>query len=391
MSRNIELKGVTVESEKEDVQDVLKLKIDLMNVGAIAAKKAKGTLRSEDPGIIVTDDYGYYRTLNVDEVDSGAFEIRAQAGAIGQHHLDLDVSYEIGGVLSTESFDIPIEIKSISASGAAEKTILDGLDAVHDSSDGATHRKVDLHVHTPASVCCKYDRTPSSFVDKMWKRCIAADVKLIALTDHNSPGYTKPDDIHSPTYYELFRKRMAKERKKGRDVVEVLPGTELTANGIHILAVFPPHKYATFTIASLLDDLGIQPEEWGKPNTVSTESTTRVIDEVTRRGGIAIPAHVDASNGLLKKHPKGQELIRVIEHPDLHGVEYVNGPHPRDIVKKVASVRKGRPLAYLRGSDNHMYPPGEKDMGKAIGERHTWVKMGTPSFTGLKKALQDPG
>ena len=391
MSRNIELKEVVVESRDKEVQDLIKLNIFLKNIGTSAAKKAKGTLRSADPSIVVTDDAGTYRTLDPEEEYSGAFAIDAGAAAIGRHLLNLDVSYEIAGVVATEKLEIPIDIIASRATGETEKVILDGLDTVLASEEGAVHTKVDLHVHTPASACCKFDGRSDAFVDAMWKRCKEADVRLIALTDHNSPGYT--GDIHSPTYYELFQKKREEERRKGRDDfdLEVLPGTELTANGIHILAIFPPNRYATFTIAALLDDLSVKPEEWGGRNTVCTESATRVLDEVTRRGGIAIPAHVDTSNGLLDKHPKGQELIRVIEHKALHGVEYVNGPHPSMIVSKVAAHRKDRPLAYLRGSDNHMSPAGKKDLGKAIGERHTWVKMGNPGFAGLKKALQDPG
>ena len=112
-------------------------------------------------------------------------------------------------------------------------------------------------------------------------------------------------------YYELLKKAV-KERNLD---LEVLPGTELTANGIHILAIFPPHKFASFTISSLLLELGVAPEDWGHLDAVCDKSPTTVLEAVARRGGFTIPAHVDSANGLLEKYEKGQELIKIIKHP----------------------------------------------------------------------------
>ena len=64
MSRNIELKKIAAESKDKEVQDVVKLDIHLKNVGTSTVRKVKGTLRSNDPEIIVTDASGTYRTLD---------------------------------------------------------------------------------------------------------------------------------------------------------------------------------------------------------------------------------------------------------------------------------------------------------------------------------------
>jgi len=369
-------------------QDRIELTVVFRN-GENSIEDVTVTLSSPEPGMVITDETRQCGTINGGDETRLKFVIDVSGVDKTTYELALGVSHTVDGSTISEEIQVPLDLTATLAHGETD-AILGELDTILGAHEGAVNTMVDLHVHTPASECCTYDGPPGTFVDMIWDRCRRTGVRLLALADHNSPGYSVPGDVHSRTYYELFRERLELEKARGGYELEVLPGTELTANGIHILAIFPPHPYAAFTIASLLDELGVRPEEWGGRDTVCTESATRVLDEVTRRGGIAIPAHVDSGNGLLEKHPSGQELIRVIKHEALHGVEFVNASPPAAIVSKVARHRPDRPLAYLRGSDFHLAKAGDKDKGRPIGERYSWVKMGTRSFTGLKKAIQDP-
>lgn len=387
MTVSLKLSKVRVKREERAViepNDTVPLHILLKNVGTSHAKKTKGRLNSNDPSITVKDDLGGYKSLKPEEVASGAYKIKTKNAELGFHYLNLNVNYTTDEGELSESLRVPIVV------GPDEGCVdfLGKLDTVLEKSEGAKYRKVDLHVHTPASECCRFDPKgePMRFVNALLDKCVEAGMDILALTDHNSPGHTVEGDLHSPTYYELVRKAV---EARGLNL-EILPGTELTANGIHILAVFPPDRYASFNIASLLLDLGVPPEQWGQSDTVCERSPTVVFDQVAKRGGVAIPAHVDSANGLLDKYKKGQEFIRIIKHPAFFGVEYVGVSRPRAFVKYEERHRKGRSLAYLKGSDNHMSPPGKKDLGKAIGDRHSWAKMDDATFSSLKKTLMDP-
>jgi predicted metal-dependent phosphoesterase TrpH len=91
-------------------------------------------------------------------------------------------------------------------------------------TEGLFFRKLDLHVHTPASECFpEKDVTPSQIVQK------AAEMGLsgIAITDHNSGAW-----------YDKV-----KEAAKGKSMT-VFPGVEITVGDahIHIIAILDTDK-----------------------------------------------------------------------------------------------------------------------------------------------------
>lgn len=104
-----------------------------------------------------------------------------------------------------------------------------------DQGCGAVFCKVDLHVHTPGSndaqASNKYgfsyekrkgevgiDREVREIAGKIVEACARENLLLIAVTDHNSPGYLDRFDIGSKTWYTLIR-RAVKESFLDKEVI----------------------------------------------------------------------------------------------------------------------------------------------------------------------------
>jgi predicted metal-dependent phosphoesterase TrpH len=90
---------------------------------------------------------------------------------------------------------------------------------------GLVYRKIDLHVHTPASECFD-DKSviPENMIDKALREGLDA----IAITDHNTG------------------ERMDKVKEASKNKLVVFPGVEISATGgkgtVHIIGIFNPSK-----------------------------------------------------------------------------------------------------------------------------------------------------
>ncbi len=226
-------------------------------------------------------------------------------------------------------------------------------------------RKVDLHVHSPASSCHE-DRimpeagrftSPRDIVEA----ALAAGLGAVAITDHNSV------------------EGVAAIREAARDGLTVFPGAELATRGGHLLALFsvdasPPHLRRF--IASLgFADQGVgdgfyQADIW--------------LDEASRRiteaGGLAIAAHADRySRGFLAGDESLADKARMYRSPHLSALEITL---PKDKERWNRGLMPGYPLgrACIQGSDAHST--------KEIGRRFTYIDFPEMSLNGLRRALE---
>lgn len=323
--------------------------------------------------------------------------------------------------------------------------ILKSFDKIKKINFGAKDYKVNLHFHTPASEDArgknrynhnpykiKYPTIPAGATSKkiadikrkvvklqeevleksrklaakMVDRFIEERLSLVAITDHNSQGFSynsyedaRYSEIKSPTWYEIIAEEAGKRnREAGKKIIEILPGIEISCMGIHILAIFPPEEprsMVSFKIGYLLDKMGFTIKQWGVNKEVGKRGHVDAIRIITELGGLAVPAHIDGSDqAVLNLYKPGSGALKnVFWEPSLHAVEIVKpAKMKRNIRKKKYSFKKWidvlrdkrelQPLAYLQGSDAH-------DLNK-IGKRFSYIKMTEPSFTGLKAAIMDP-
>ena len=306
---------------------------------------------------------------------------------------------------------------------------------------GAKFFKTDLHFHTPASEDArgknKYGFNPyrkkiypendgsphydnkveairenivtkarglaKNIVDKF----LEANLSLVAVTDHNSIGTIWLDkeseksdmDLAAPTWYELIDDEARKiNRENQKRILTILPGTEISTTGMHILAVFPPQnprRKIHFMICDLLNEMGFSIDNWGKNPKVGTKSVFDAIDLIIKKGGIPIPAHIDGSDqAMLKLHKINSGAMKnILINRHLSALEIVKPGKfsKKDIKLKktlkqwIAELRNENNLssfAFFQGSDAH-----ELD---AIAKRSTYVKMTSPTFEGLKTAIKMP-
>lgn len=221
---------------------------------------------------------------------------------------------------------------------------------------GSKYRKVDLHIHTPASRCYEdRDATAEDIVDF----ALAADLQAIAITDHNTTDFI--DEV----------REAAKET-----LLHVFPGVEITASGAHILAIFDL-KTKTAHIDDLLSKAGIAPDMRGKQDALGHDAV-EVIRLIEKQGGVAIAAHANSSNGILR-HPQGRYKQRACKLSELYALEL---RARRDVEKFTQGEVPGYPAkACVQGSDAH-------DLD-SIGERYTHLKMDRIALRGVRQALID--
>ena len=249
---------------------------------------------------------------------------------------------------------------------------------------GLRFRKLDLHVHTPASNDFRDRRVTA---DQIVDRAIATGLQGIAITDHNSGEWI--DQVQEAA------------SKKG---LVVFPGVEISCHGgrsgIHLIALFDVDKDSNH-IQSLLSRLGIPPEKQGdiEALTDSGLGITAIVDIIqdSTWQGVAVPAHVTSAKGILKDM-RGNPRTEVIQHPTLIAVEATcfQKEDLKNNRKRAVDLLDGTDLIYQRklavyqASDN----PSGKDAGghglAGIGRRFTNFKMEKINLDSLKQCFLDP-
>jgi DNA repair ATPase RecN len=297
----------------------------------------------------------------------------------------------------------------------------------------ATFYKVDLHIHSfdsddyPKLGDKKKSATsllpedseekPQHFIEFAKK---IENLRLIAITDHN-------------------RSRVSTEIAKLSDTqMRALPGMEVTLETIffsdakiHILAIFPEGMVSEDIEKIFPIDSGIPNYEERDKDTTAKMSVRDFVGNVHNVGGICIAGHVNSNSGVraffrdnnvqqlqlrikiekLKGIQAGRGLTllqeeelsfledKVIETEDdmqnryleflskhdFHAVE-VQKPSDRQYYSGVHTDALGiKPISCVLGSDAHNL----QDIG--LENSTTYIKMQSPCFHDLSRALRDPG
>ena len=236
---------------------------------------------------------------------------------------------------------------------------------------GSRWWKFDFHTHTPASEdflkgCEQQEKdkvTPEFWLRKFMEK----KIDCVAVTDHNSGAWI--DELKEKL------KELEQEKPDWHRPLHLFPGVEISASGgVHILAIFDPKKSGS-DIDRLLGAVGYPATSKGGRDQATDKSVTEVIDEIAKRGGVAIPAHADKDKGLFKS----RDLLRkALENKNIYAVELCdeNSKKPQLYTEMKAQWTE------VRGSDIHNFRSG--NFGK-----FTWIKMETPSIEGLRLALRD--
>ncbi|KND48334.1 MAG: hypothetical protein AB198_02095, partial [Parcubacteria bacterium C7867-003] len=236
-------------------------------------------------------------------------------------------------------------------------------------------KKLDLHVHTPASHdFVGKSVTPEQIIDKA--KSVGLDA--IAVTDHNTVDYI--DKISA----------VAKSKK-----FTVFPGIEVSCGGtqngsIHIIALFDPSKTKD-DLQKVLGALGISGE---KENALTPKSPSDVVDTINKSEGIAILAHANSKHGALADI-KGNPRTELVKNKNLYGAEATAGDFAKEKGKRLIDILDGNDpsyktkLAVYKASDN----PDKSGTGHSlasIGAEFTYFKMGELTLESLRQCFEDP-
>ena len=237
--------------------------------------------------------------------------------------------------------------------------------------------KFDFHSHTPASD--DYGKGPDqeqhrqiSYKDWLLNY-MRQGIDCVAVTDHNSGAWIDP--------LKQALQELASEGHQDYRPLYLFSGVEVTVQGnSHILAIFGIDK-TTSDIDSLLGAVKYRATK-GKSDGCSECSVIEVIDEITKSGGLAIPAHVDQANGFFKVYA-GNTLEQCINNKNIFAMEITDLSQ----AKPQLYINKNLNWAEVLGSDSH-HPSGVAGH-RFPGSHFTWVKMSEPSYDGLRLALID--
>ena len=245
---------------------------------------------------------------------------------------------------------------------------------------GLNFKKLDLHIHTPASHDFVGDVSPEEIIAEAKRKGLDG----IAITDHNCADWI--DRI--------------KEASVGKNIT-VFPGVEISCDGgkqgIHIIALFDPSKNSDH-VKGLLSALGISPEKQGKKDTTTNKSILEVIEQIQSFawGGLAVLAHANSGKGVLRDM-QGEQRTKIIQCSDLLAVEATDfeDENKKSDHKRVIDLLDGtdptykRKLAVYQASDN----PTTNNNGHCldgIGMRFSYFKLEKINLDGLRQCFCDP-
>jgi len=226
-------------------------------------------------------------------------------------------------------------------------------------SSGSRFFKVDLHVHTPASL--EYgDRNtrPEDIVNK----ALEEGLDIIAVTDDNDVGWV--DKV--------------REAAKGSGLI-VFPGVQLTARGGCLLVIFDI-DYPQKDMDQLLDKVGISRSNRGKKDIMTDYYIEEVSVKAVKAKGLVIAAHIDQKFGFMHELIRRSQKLKAYNDPNLIALE-ISEPSLRAKYSGAGGSDYNRNIACIMGSNCYSL----SDTGKNF----SYIKMDTVSLEGLKQAFYD--
>jgi hypothetical protein len=269
-------------------------------------------------------------------------------------------------------------------------------------ADEGDWRRVDLHLHTPASADWL---EPGSTYLQWLQKAESRGLDIVAITDHNTvEGVARlRAEVERLSWLEANDRLRPQERRdldeyrRIGEKVLVLPGFEFTATfGFHVLAIFAPETPMR-ALELLLLRLNVPVDKLADGSTeigASTDVLTayRLINDA---GGIVIAAHANAAHGVAMRGLSfgGQTKIAFTQDPHLHALEVTDleagGRRSTARFFDGSKPEYPRRMHCIQGSDAHRLVRDPKDKNRpGIGDRVTECLMPEASFEALKALFE---
>lgn len=198
--------------------------------------------------------------------------------------------------------------------------------------------------------------------------CKTLGIDLIAVTDH----WCVDKSIELMT--------MAKSRG-----IVALPGFEANSSeGIHILVIFEDGTRSA-KVNAAIGVCGVEP---GCPSGTTGNPFKAILESMSAKGALVIPAHANVPNSGMLTGRTGQPLVEMIQHPSLHAIAVTPGQPPGQDQEKIIKGKKPydrkHPLAVIH-ADDVVNPNQLKTDGVT-----TWFKVSGSRVESLKLAVRTP-
>jgi len=232
---------------------------------------------------------------------------------------------------------------------------------------GNCFKKVDLHVHSPASKDASWgDINEYDFLKYFEDK----DFEMIAVTDHNSGEWI--DKLISAA---------KDQRKRNNWKIRIIPGVEVSTGNIHLTVLFPEDTDSK-KIGHFLSLLKIVPNDWGKPEQITELSPSAVCDVAHNEdfNGIVVGAHCKSDKGVIGGLT-GQIRLKTLENIDILELN-IDSELPERTIKYVREDLKFTDIPFIFSSDSHK--PDD------ICSKTCWLKMDECNFTGIQQLVFEP-
>jgi len=237
------------------------------------------------------------------------------------------------------------------------------------------YRKLDLHIHTPASHDFNDKKVTA---EQIIKQAIDKDLDAIAVTDHNTVDFV--DEL----------KGVAKKQN-----FTVFPGIEISCGGsvsgsIHVIGIFDVTA-SKDDLQKIIGQLGIK---GSGENALTSKSVSDVIDIIKDAGGLSVLAHANSSHGALQDI-RGNPRTDIVKNKNLYAVEATAGDFQKEIGKRLIDILDGedptygRHLPVYQSSDNRS-KDGKGHCLESIGSSYSYFKMGELTLESLRQCFEDP-
>ena len=255
-------------------------------------------------------------------------------------------------------------------------------------------KKMDLHIHSPASKDYIYSEKNIDIIkeyEKFINKFIDSDLDVIAITDHNTiDGYKQIIDI-------INKNSELKEKLNGK---YIMPGIEITCFARHFLVYFS-EKTAISVIEDFIKRCGIDNKKDNNKASADRVTPLTLCETANEYNAFICLPHADGDKGFLKDYiktsKKDEEFIinggiveKVLKFPNLLGVCISNESNRNELTKLIKNFNKN--LKIFKASDSHSILDKENYIGsgKPMGTEFFYANMGELSFRTIKSFFKNP-
>ena len=258
----------------------------------------------------------------------------------------------------------------------------------------ASLKKMDLHIHTPASndyIYSEKNITKDEEYKKLINKFIESDLDVIAITDHNTiSGYEEIQQIINEN--KEIRKKLLRKY--------IMPGVEVTCFARHFLVYFS-EEIKIDKIKAFLKRCGIDENEKNNEKLSADRVTPLTLCEIADEyDAFVCLAHADGNKGFLEDYldssKKNKEFTlnggiveKVLKTNSLFGVSISNEKNREKINKIIKNFRSD--LKIFKASDSHSILDKENydASGKPMGTHFFYANIGELNFRTIKSFFKN--